>query len=298
MAKNEQPESIEIRLEQVARTMARAMADTILIRLTDHLHKIPGTGKMLRSRLVLRLSGVRPVPAAVAVPAAAAVELIHAASLLHDDVIDGGLLRRNAPAFWKTHGTSGAILAGDLMLVKALELLSVTADARLTRGLIRCTAELCNAEAEQELLLRGSPADWPKCVDINRRKTGSLFAFAAGVAAGDDLRLQAALREAGYAIGTAYQLADDLLDVSGDEPTAGKTLGRDRARRKPTAATAFSDNPGDLPCRQNELRQQALDAVRDWPDLQAALQDYLEKDFDPAVPSMLPQPQTDPREEP
>jgi geranylgeranyl pyrophosphate synthase len=270
--------------------MAQALADTVLARLAGDLPRVLGAGKLLRARLALRLAVAGQGPATPAVPAAAAVELIHAASLLHDDVIDGGLLRRNCPAFWQERGIPGAILAGDLLLMRALGLLAALPDPRLLRELIQFTGEICNAESEQELVSRGGPADWPACLDIDRRKTGALFAFAAGAAGGEEPRRRAALQEAGYAIGTAYQLADDLLDATGDEHTAGKTLGRDRARLKNTAATTFPGDPAGLLRQIADLRQRALTGVRDWPEARAALHDYFTLDFDPALQPLLGHP--------
>lgn len=280
-------DSIETRLDLVRQRMADALDGTVLRRLEDSGGRLAGQGKMLRARLLLRLSLAGRIPDSVAVPAAAAVELVHAASLLHDDVIDGGLVRRQAPAFWKTHGIPGAVLLGDLMLMKALEVALGAADARLVGELVRFAGETCNAESEQELLLRGTPWNWEACLDVDRRKTGALFAFAAGTAGGDDAPLRLALQEAGYALGTAYQLADDLLDVAGDDRSAGKTLGRDRARRIHTAATAFPGQPAELRDRARALRAQAVDRLRNWPALRAALGEYCALDFDPAVDTLL-----------
>lgn len=267
--------------------MAGALDDTVLRRLESSGGFSAGRGKMLRARLLLRLSPAGRIPDSLAVPAAAAVELVHAASLLHDDVIDGGLVRRHAPAFWKAHGIPGAVLLGDLMLMKALELALDAADARLVGELVRFAGETCNAESEQELLLRGGEWDWEACLDVDRRKTGALFAFAAGTAGGDDAPLRLALQEAGYALGTAYQLADDLLDVAGDGRSAGKTLGRDRARRIHTAATAFPGRPAELRDRARAFRAQAVEPLRKWPALHAALGEYCALDFDPAVDKLL-----------
>ena len=280
-------DSMETRLDHVRRRMADAMENTVARRLKIAGGLPAGQGKMLRARLLLRLSPAGNLPDSVAIPAAAAVELVHAASLLHDDVIDGGIVRRHAPAFWIEHGPPGAILLGDLMLMKALDLAIRAGDARLVGELAHFAGETCDAESEQELLLRGGGSDWAACLDVDRRKTGSLFAFAAGTSGGDNAPLRRALQEAGYALGTAYQLADDLLDGAGDDRSAGKTLGRDRARRKNTAATAFPGKPAELMDRSRNLRAQAIESLRTWPDLHAAMREYCALDFDPAVDRLL-----------
>ena len=267
--------------------MANALDGTVLRRLKVAGGLSEGQGKMLRARLLLRLAPAGRVPDSIAVPAAAAVELVHAASLLHDDVIDGGIVRRHAPAFWTQHGIPGAILLGDLILMKALDLAGRTTDDRLVGELVHFAGEMCNAESEQELLLRGGDADWNQCLDIDRRKTGALFAFAAGAAGGGDAPLRLALQEAGYGLGTAYQLADDLLDVAGNDRAAGKTIGRDRARRKNTAATSFSGDPAELAGQARDLRARAVEPLRNWPDIRAAMDEYCVLDFDPAVARLL-----------
>ena len=157
------------------------------------------------------------------------MEIIHGASLLHDDVIDGGLLRRGAPTFWKKHGTNGAILLGDLLVFKGLDLLIQVDRPDLLQELINMSADVCQSEVEQELLLRGSPGTWEECEQIARAKTGSLFAFAAVAAASDAPGQIEALREAGLnnktIIGGApvtQEYADEIKAdaYAADPPTA------------------------------------------------------------------------------
>lgn len=228
-------------LDEVRKLMAGCLAETPLHSALADCKNLFGTGKMLRSRLALRVGLAANVPYSTVLRAAAAVELIHAASLLHDDVIDGGFLRRGAPAFWVDRGIPAAILLGDLLLFKALELVSPVENSRLLPVIIKLTGEVCEAESEQELITRGKLADWETCVNTARRKTGALFAFAAHACGGDDAALSDALQESGYLVGTAYQLADDILDANGDTESAGKTLGRDEARDKTTAARVKLD---------------------------------------------------------
>jgi geranylgeranyl pyrophosphate synthase len=238
-----------------------------------------GSGKMLRARLTLRLGAANGIPSTVRRPAAAAVELIHAASLLHDDVIDGGILRRGIPTFWKAHGTSGAILLGDLLLFKAMHLIRAANRLPLLGEFIELSGVVCEAEAEQELIRRQKPATWPQALQIARRKTGALFACAA-VTAGQNTAQKNALREAGYLLGTAYQIADDILDGSAKEHQAGKTLGTDRTRGKTTAAVRsanFARNYVEKLCRQSAA------LLQPWPKLRQAWQAYLDEEFMPLI---------------
>jgi octaprenyl-diphosphate synthase len=276
-------------LAAVRRLMGEALSETVLARLLPDTHALLNSGKMLRSRLLLRVGPAAEVPLPTLHHAAAAVELIHAASLLHDDVIDGGFLRRNLPTFWVEKGVPGAILVGDLMLFKGLDLAGRVEEGRLMPLLVRLTGEVCDAESEQELVLRGKTAMWEHCVRIARRKTGALFAFAATACGGTDPVLAATLRDAGYAIGTAYQLADDVLDSNGDETASGKTLGTDLARAKTTAATAW-DGPSDAATYADMLCRQALTSLEPWPAVHAAWSLFNDADLRPALTRFLDAP--------
>ena len=270
-------------LQDVRVLMARFLGETALKRLAGDQQQWLASGKMLRSRLCLRIGGRVGTPRNTLLHACAAVEMIHAASLLHDDVIDGGFIRRNLPTFWVERGISGAILVGDLMLFKALDLLGHVEDGRLVRALVRMTGEVCDAETEQELVLRGQAPTWDNCVAIARRKTGALFAFAAFAAAGTDEELAPVLQESGYAIGTAYQLADDILDVSGLQDEAGKTLGTDEARMKTTAASAAAATGVDPVSYIDQLCQDAESALAPWPNAHRAWRQFVDDDFRPSI---------------
>lgn len=275
--------TLEQQLDDVRILMAESLSDTVLRHLASDCKTLVGSGKMLRSRLIMRVGPSAGVPYITLRHAAAAVEMIHAASLLHDDVIDGGYLRRGVPTFWVERGIPGAILVGDLMLFKALDIVSEVEESRLTRQLIKMTGEVCDAESEQELLLRNAEATWENCVRIARRKTGALFAFAAYACGGHDLRCSEALSEAGYIVGTAYQLADDILDAKGSSEASGKSHGSDEARRKTTAVTANNDNQRDPIHYVEELCRKADDLLSPWPAVQRAWHDFMTHDMQPAL---------------
>jgi len=278
---------MEQHLDEVRKLMAGCLAETPLHSALADCKNLFGTGKMLRARLTLRVGPASGADYSSLLRAAAAVELIHAASLLHDDVIDGGFLRRGAPSFWVEKGIPAAILLGDLLLFKALELVSPVENGRLLPVIIKLTGEVCEAESEQELVTRGKTAEWSDCVSIARRKTGGLFAFAAHAAGGRDEDLCAALQESGYLAGTAYQLADDMLDASGDAETAGKTLGRDEARDKTTAVRVRLPADVDPVQTIQELLNTARAALAPWPDIASAWDLYTTRDLRPALSRCL-----------
>jgi geranylgeranyl pyrophosphate synthase len=279
----QQGDTLVQQLDEVRKVMAGCVAETPLEKPLADCSNLFGNGKMLRARLVLRVGPATGASYSTLLRAASAVELIHAASLLHDDVIDGGFLRRGAPTFWVDRGIPAAILTGDLLLFKAFELIMPVVNGELVQPLIRLTGEVVEAETEQELVVRAHPSDWETCVRIARRKTGPLFAFAARAAAGDDTNLQDALLEAGYRIGTAYQLSDDILDATGDSAAAGKTLGRDAARDKSTAARVQIPKDVDPINCVRTLCDESSALLSDWPEVRAAWDNYVHRDFRPAL---------------
>jgi len=270
-------------MNAVRARIMQTMAETAVGPLITGYRRLLAQGKMLRSRLAWRVGSALGADPDFLTDACVAVELIHAASLLHDDVIDGGYLRRGMPAFWVERGVPGAILLGDLMLFQALRLLSAPERRTLLGEAIQLTGEVCEAESEQELMMRGPPSTWAACVEIARRKTGALFALAALAGAGPDAGLRDALRESGYLLGTAYQLADDFLDANGDAETAGKTLGSDEGRNKSTAFRAAAEAHVDVPRYLESLLARSLAHLARWPDMQQAWSGYVESDFRPAL---------------
>lgn len=267
---------IETQIEMVKQAMVDCLKDTNITKLMPNGANVMGSGKMLRSRLTLWLGNDSGIEERTLVNAGAAVDMMHGASLLHDDVIDGGIIRRGVPTFWKKYGVNGAILFGDLLMFKALSLLLEVGRVDLLQELIDRTGEVCRSEVEQELILRGTPGTWEECERVGRYKTGSLFAFAAvaGGPTGDEERT-AALREAGYLLGTAYQLADDVLDASGNEEVSGKTLGTDDKRGKTTAITATKNAPDDPIAYIHALLDASSAQLTAWPETQASWQGFL-----------------------
>ncbi|MEU5614337.1 polyprenyl synthetase family protein [Streptomyces sparsogenes] len=238
------------RLSEPVRTVARyhfGWCDA------DGRHTDAGWGKGLRGALVL--GGAQAVGAGPgqALGAAAAVELVHNFSVLHDDVMDQDATRRGRPTAWTVFGSAQALLAGDAMLVLAMEeLASSPPPARHVAG----TRELCRALLA---LVAGQSADLAfeeradvgldECLTMAAGKTAALFAGACGLGAlaADAGPAQVeALRGYGHHLGLAFQLVDDLLGIWGDTRATGKPVGADLRRRKkslPVVAALGSGTP-------------------------------------------------------
>jgi octaprenyl-diphosphate synthase len=239
--------------------------------------------KMLRTKMAARLLMNRSgLDAEIVECYCAATELIHTASLCHDDVIDSSLIRRAAPTLWRRTGQSAAILIGDLLICRAIDLiLSSDENIKYLKNFIDKSNETCAAEAKQELIQRGRVIDKHTCISIARGKTGSFFSFIGYICGGDDLPFSLALEEAGYRIGTAYQLSDDLIDIYGRECLSGKTLGTDTARGKFTMANSNSNS--DIRVCITKLYQSALEILDDWPFAREALNEFYIKDLQPEL---------------
>jgi octaprenyl-diphosphate synthase len=261
------------RLGEVARRLREALPADLL-----------APGKMLRTRLAARLAGTARGASQVCIERlCAAVEIVHTASLCHDDIVDNAQVRRGRPSAPMALGVSGALLVGDLLFCEAIDLVTGTEEGAYLPSFLAKAAEVVRSEAQQELVYRGKDLDEATCLRLARGKTGPLFAFAASICGGRDEALTAALEQAGYDVGTAYQAADDMLDVFGDEREAGKTLGTDRLRGKTTLA---QKGDGARKASREHVRRlcaSALDRLASYPPAREALREYLRSDFQPVL---------------
>ena len=206
-------------------------------------------GKRLRP--LLTLAAARAVAGAVDVPAAlrsaCAVELIHAYSLVHDDMpcMDNDVLRRGKPTVHVAYGEAQALLAGDALQALAFELLTPddgsvapAVQARLCAALARAAGHHGMAGGQAiDLAHVGLAMTEAALRDMHRRKTGAMLEVSVhmgALSAGADGPTLACLQRYAQAIGLAFQVVDDILDVTADSATLGKTAGKDQANDKPT----------------------------------------------------------------
>ncbi|QTD47428.1 polyprenyl synthetase family protein [Ottowia testudinis] len=205
-------------------------------------------GKRLRPLLVLAAAEAVQGNAEAALRAACAVELIHAYSLVHDDMpcMDNDVLRRGKPTVHVQFGEARALLAGDALQALAFELLTpdgaeVPADmqSKLCRVLARAAGADGMAGGQAiDLASVGKPLGEAELRDMHERKTGALLQASVrmGAVCGSAVApaARAALDDFGAAIGLAFQVVDDILDVTADSAALGKTAGKDAAADKPT----------------------------------------------------------------
>ena len=217
-------------------------------------YAVQGGGKRLRPLLALAAcEAVEGAPQA-ALRAACAVELIHAYSLVHDDMpcMDNDVLRRGKPTVHVRFGQAQALLAGDALQALAFEILTpepsaaTSADmpAAMQAALCRLLARAAGADGMAggqaiDLAIVGLPLTEPELSAMHRRKTGALLLASVRMGAACAAHpLPAAALQAldayGQALGLAFQVVDDVLDVTADSALLGKTAGKDAAAGKPT----------------------------------------------------------------
>ncbi len=214
---------IEDRLEALAVSHGPVLGEHALA-------TIAAGGKRLRPLLVLLAAGRTPEDPRELVACGSAVELVHSATLVHDDVLDRASMRRGLPTVWAQGGRLLAIATGDLLFSRAFAELAAVGTLASVRALSRATSAL----AEGELLQRQDA--WDATVAVERYlyrcelKTARLFEASCelgAIAVGRDGEAITALGAFGRRIGLAFQLLDDVLDVSGSATSTGKHRGTD-----------------------------------------------------------------------
>jgi geranylgeranyl pyrophosphate synthase len=183
-------------------------------------------GKRLRPLLVFLAAPPGGAPLAAGV----AVELVHMATLVHDDLIDQARYRRGRTAAWASHGPEVARATGDYLFARAFAELAATGDDAAVRCLAGATLALARGEALQRAQTNDPETSVESYLERCALKTGKLFEAACLLGSGGD----ESLGEFGLALGIAFQIADDILDCSGETIETGKIAGTDLREGTPT----------------------------------------------------------------
>jgi geranylgeranyl pyrophosphate synthase len=189
-------------------------------------------GKRLRPTFILlvyRACGGADTNVESAIDAAIALELIHSATLLHDDIVDSGLLRRGKTSAFARYGLGPSLIAGDYLFCRAFEICSGF-EAALIRTAARACIQLTEGEVMEGRFRHNAGATLNDYIEVIGRKTASLFHAGGKVAAdlaGAPPHTIDAMAKLGTAMGLAFQMVDDLLDILGPEEKIGKPVGTD-----------------------------------------------------------------------
>lgn len=264
------PDALSAAAARVEACLAATFATCADLPLTHAMRYATRGGKGLRGLLVLESARLHGIAAANAVHAAAAVEALHAYSLVHDDLpaMDDDALRRGQPTVHVKWDEATAILVGDALQSLAFELLASpalgNADVRLA-----LVASLARAAGAQGMVLGQAqdiaaetavvPLSLAAITELQANKTGALIRWSAeagAVLAGADV---APLRRYATALGLAFQIVDDILDVTGNAAAVGKAVGKDAAAGKATFVSLLGLEGARA--RAGSLVEEACDAL-------------------------------------
>lgn len=198
---------------------------------------IAAGGKRLRPALLLLTCGALGYRGEQHFNLAAVVEFIHTATLLHDDVVDDSVLRRGKATANETFGNPASVLVGDFLYSRAFQMMVCSQNMRIMQVLADATNVIAEGEVQQLMNMHNAALDEAGYLQVIRSKTAKLFEASARVGAilsNSSAAMEEACAEYGQALGTAFQVIDDVLDYTGDAAVMGKNLGDDLREGKTT----------------------------------------------------------------
>lgn len=243
--------------------------DTVLREASEY--SVLGGGKRIRAALVIEFCRMFGGNDAQSVPFAAAIEMIHAFSLVHDDMpcMDNDDMRRGKPSTHKAYGEAEGLLCGDELFCLAFEVMAMnenvpaTTVKRAVREFARCAGAL-GMMGGQHYDLCETPKTWDELVRLHRMKTGALIAASClngyyAACAEPDGSVCERIKTYAYNVGLAFQITDDILDVTADEKTLGKPVGSDERNGKVTSLTFMTID--EARAEASRLTREAKEAI-------------------------------------
>ena len=226
---------VEASLEKIPGTIIEVLSTSNLLASDVINYFFSGKGKLLRPALTLLGASLKN-PAVFdrhersLVRLASSYEIFHGATLIHDDIIDSAYLRRNLPTINVKWGAQTAVLVGDFLHDRALEVIHTEGSREVFSLFLKTAAEVCDGEIHELSQNKNFSLTEAEYFEIIRKKTAVLLACAlesGGRFAGCAEQEAAALNRFGHFFGMAFQIVDDCLDFTGNEHEFGKTLGAD-----------------------------------------------------------------------
>jgi len=218
-----------------------------------------GGGKRIRPSLLLLASHLLGYTGHGAIRLGAVVEMVHTATLVHDDIIDGADMRRGRPSANTTWGNEKCVLAGDWLYMQAFKVALEEKNLRVLELLIGLTQQMVEGELLQIQKL-GKAVSEAEYYDLIFRKTACLFSVSmrlGSVLAGASEAQESSLAAYGRAVGLAFQIVDDVLDLTATEEVLGKPVASDLREGKATLAVVHSIDHGTA--RDRQAIQHVLD---------------------------------------
>jgi octaprenyl-diphosphate synthase len=226
---------VEPFLEQVARQLGEQVATFVQEIAPYAQYALTNQGKQLRPALVALSAGTVGKTNESLITAAVIIEMVHLATLVHDDIMDEAAIRRRQPTLAANWGNQISVLLGDCLFAHALRLAAGFPTTEVCRAVSSATKTVCSGEILQTIRQGRFEVSRQEYFEILQMKTAELFALSCDLGAwlgGARAEERQALRDFGMALGTAYQVYDDCLDIFGSEAMAGKSLGTDLANGK------------------------------------------------------------------
>lgn len=200
-------------------------------------------GKRLRPMLLTLCAHACEYQGQDHIPLAAIIEFIHTATLLHDDVVDESDLRRGQQSAHAVWGNAASVLVGDFLYSRSFQMMVGLDSMRIMEVLADTTNTIAEGEVQQLLNMGDPEVTRQSYMQVIENKTAKLFEAACRLAAiiGDQpIEIEAALAIYGNRLGSAFQIADDVLDYTGEADKMGKNAGDDLAEGKPTLPLIFA----------------------------------------------------------
>jgi octaprenyl-diphosphate synthase len=224
-------------IERVDAVIAEQLRSDVVLINQIAQYIVSAGGKRIRPRLVLLFANALGFAGEQQFTLAATVEFIHTATLLHDDVVDESSLRRGRQTANAVFGNAASVLVGDFLYSRAFQMMVSVNNLRVLDVLADATNVIAEGEVLQLMNMHDPDLAVEEYLRVIRSKTAKLFEASArlgAILAQADSATEAACASYGRALGTAFQLVDDLLDYDGDTNELGKNVGDDLREGKPT----------------------------------------------------------------
>jgi octaprenyl-diphosphate synthase len=242
-------------------------SEVVLIRqIAEYI--IGSGGKRLRPMLVLLSARACGYTGSRHITLAAIIEFIHTATLLHDDVVDESELRRGRESAHAVWGNAASVLVGDFLYSRSFQMMVTVDSMRVMEVLSNATNAIAEGEVEQLLNMHDPEVSESRYFSVIEKKTAKLFEAACqlGAVLANQASMEKHLAVFGRELGTAFQVADDVLDYTADAGTLGKNIGDDLAEGKPTLPLILTRKCADDEQRQlidMTIREGGLDRIEE-----------------------------------
>ena len=260
-------------MQEVDRVIADRLNSGVPLVAQVSQYIISAGGKRLRPALLLLTSAALGHQGDNRHLLAAVVEFIHTATLLHDDVVDESTLRRGNPTANTAFGNPASVLVGDFLYSRSFQMMVQAQNLRIMEVLAEATNVITEGEVLQLMNMHNAQLDEAGYLRVIRSKTAKLFEASArvgAVLAGAPETIETACAQYGQALGTAFQVIDDVLDYAGDASVMGKSLGDDLREGKvtlPLIAAMQRGSPAQRQLIQHAIEQGSVDGLSNVIDI-------------------------------